>query len=112
MCKKLLLCPLVADSERYRYAYQRLPHKEIVNKALKKKNIKEFPWPYIPNYVPVIYNYIYGDQRCKVVKGFPQPPPGAGVPCPQAGSGSGGGNGGSGTVGADDYGTGKHDDIS
>lgn len=45
------------------YAYQRLPRKEIINQAMKKKSIKQFPWPFVPNWVPVIYNYVYGDQR-------------------------------------------------
>lgn len=45
------------------YAYQRLPRQEIINQAMKKKHIKKFPWPNVPVWVPVIYNYVYGDQR-------------------------------------------------
>lgn len=88
------------------YAYQRLDHNEIINQALK--GIDEFPWE-VPDYVPVIYNGIFGDQRCKIVNGFPNPPPGQGVPCPVQGAGGGGsGNGGGGgTAGPDDDSTGK-----
>lgn len=85
------------------YAYQRLDHSEVINQALK--SIDEFPWQ-VPDYVPVIYNGIFSDQRCKIVSGFPNPPPGQGFPClEQQGGGSGGS--GSGTVGPDDDSTGK-----
>lgn len=89
------------------YGYQRLPHSEITNQALKQ--IDEFPWP-VPNYVPVIYNQVFGPQRCKTVAGFPNPPPGVGYPCPNqvgSGNGGGGGSGGGGTVGPGDDSTGK-----
>ncbi|KAG6365114.1 hypothetical protein INS49_006721 [Diaporthe citri] len=80
------------------YAYQRLDHDEIINQALK--GIDEFPWQ-VPDYVPVIYNGVFGDQRCKNVNGFPNPPPGQGILCPKQKGGSGG------TVGPDDDSTGK-----
>ncbi|KAJ0109318.1 hypothetical protein J7T55_009650 [Diaporthe amygdali] len=74
------------------YAYQRLDHSEIVDEALG--NIPAFPWD-IPSYVPVIYNNVFGDQRCKDVDGFPNPPHGVGVACPgQDDSGSDGDDGG------------------
>lgn len=86
------------------YAYQRLDHNEIINQALKKMD--EFPWK-VPEYVPVIYNGVFGEQRCKIVDGFPNPPEGQPYPCPEQGSGGGGSGGGGGTTGPDDDSTGK-----
>lgn len=62
------------------YAYQRLGHDDIVNQALK--NVETFPWE-VPDWVPVIYNNVFGDQRCKSVEGFPVPPSGAESSCPE-----------------------------
>lgn len=57
------------------YAYQRLPHDEIINQALenlKDDDGRQIPFPYaVPAYVPVIYNNVFGDQKCKAVAGFP-----------------------------------------
>ncbi|KAL1880651.1 hypothetical protein Daus18300_001262 [Diaporthe australafricana] len=62
------------------YAYQRLGHDDIVNQALK--NVGTFPWE-VPDWVPVVYNNVFGDQRCKSVEGFPIPPSGAKSSCPE-----------------------------
>lgn len=56
------------------YAYQRLPHSEIANKALAILQAfpipRAFPWA-IPDKVAVIYNMAFGPQKCKDVEGFP-----------------------------------------
>lgn len=62
------------------YSYQRLDHNKIINQALKKMD--EFPWQ-VPEYVPVIYNGVFGEQRCKIVDGFPNPPSGTDDPLPR-----------------------------
>lgn len=56
------------------YAYQRLPKSEIINQALKTLQAfpkpRTFPWA-VPDKVSVIYNMIFGAQKCKDVAGFP-----------------------------------------
>lgn len=78
------------------YAYQRLPASELVNKALATLQQfpvpRKFPWA-IPAKVDVIYNMVFGPQKCKDVEGFPNVKR-DGLSCPLApGSGQDSGDG-------------------
>lgn len=86
------------------YAYQRIDRLCIWNQCLLKH--RTFPWQ-PPEYVPVVYNGVFGDQRCKIVDGFPNPPGGQPFSCPEQGSGGGGSGGGGGARDPDNDSTGK-----
>lgn len=71
------------------YAYQRLPRDKLIDESLRqiKENNQDhvFPWE-VPPMINVAYNMAYGDQRCKIVEGFPNLRHDGGS-CPVPGSG-------------------------
>ncbi|KAJ0124773.1 hypothetical protein J7T55_006114 [Diaporthe amygdali] len=71
------------------YAYQRLPRDRLIGESMqniiKNNPNHQFPWE-VPAKVNVAYNMAYGDQKCKIVDGFPNLKR-DGASCPVPGSG-------------------------